>query len=287
MKKYTLFICLLSFSLSISAQSLRRTILNADLIVVGYPKFKDIKTGSDYYNSESYLKISELLKGNYNTDSLVKISFSTELYEIDEEPVKWLYFLKKDGDYFYVTRICTHKLKDVVQEMLEIDKIKEPEKRFSETVEWMIRILENYAPLEFCDYNDLDEHSDFYRYYKEKGLISNIDSILNPQQKQRVANKLFKMHLWDYPESDFASLIYKDYLEQTEQHVLKMMEEYFAHAKYISFYDIGKMLRALKNGPKAKAVEAMQKKIEEEEDKSTKKIITEITLEFEQLLKNP
>jgi len=286
MKKYTLLICLLFLSLSISAQSLRRTILNADLIVVGYPESKNIETGSDYYNSESYLKITELLKGNYNTDSLVKMSFSTELYEIDVEPVKWLYFLKKDGDYFYVTRICTHKLKNVVLEMLEVDKIKEPEKRFSETVEWMIRILENNAPLEYCDYNDLNKHSDFYKYYKEKGLISDLDSILNPQQKQRIANKLFKMHLWNRPESDFASMIYKDYPEKIEQHVLKMVKEYFANTRYTSLYDIETMLEPLKKSPKAKDINGLIKKNDDNERQSIKKIIVDTAAELEEILKH-
>ncbi len=62
------------------------------------------------------------------------------------------------------------------------------------TVDWEIGILESSTPLKYVDYNNLDENSAFFNYYKSKGIINHVDNILDSHQKERVLKRLCELY---------------------------------------------------------------------------------------------
>jgi hypothetical protein len=284
MKKLLILSSLLLLPFSGFSQSLRESVLMADYIVLGYWESKTIENDLDYYTTRDSIVIREVLKGRYSSPSIL-FDASTILDEakIELERSAHLYFIKKKGNSTYLFNDLPIELMNQVKEMLKIDEIKKPNKRFLATVEWTIGILEKSTPLEYIDYNDLNEYSSFYKFYKNKGLINSLDSVLTLQQKERVVKRLCELKEWGRPECYFASLIYKDYPIEIEQHILKLTTEYFKNVEYPNTYDIKDFLEILLKGQKGKSVEPLIDKIENRDYEI--KLIQEVIDELGKVLK--
>jgi hypothetical protein len=257
----------------------------ADYIVLGYWESKTIENDLDYYTTRDSIVIREVIKGRYSSPS-ISFDASTILLEpkIELERGAHLYFIKKKGNSTYLFNDLPYELVNQVKEMLKIDQIKKPNKRFLATVEWTIGILEKSTPLEYIDYNDLYEYSSFYKYYKNKGIINSPDSVLTLQQKERVLKRLCELKEWGHEECLFASLIYNYYPNEIEQYILKLTNEYFKNVKYPSTYDIVNLLEILMKGQKENNIEPLLKKIENRDYEI--KLIKEIIDELGEVLKS-
>ncbi len=279
-KNFILYLLLIPFS--IYSQSLRESILRADYIAVGYRDSKKINNDLDYNTFHDSIVVKEMIKGEYSAASITIDALIDDVNVCcipgEEERKTFLFFINKAGDSHYLYFSAPYKLKKKVIEMVAIGKIKNPQERFSATVEWTIDILENVTPLGFVEYNDLRLHTAFFYYYRNKGVINGLDDILTFEQKQKVLKKLCSLKLWDQDECFFAHLIYKEFPSEVEQHILKMLNGYFKNARYTNLYNIKRMLDILIKGQKSKSIKALQEKLESRDykNKEIRQVIEEI-----------
>lgn len=269
----------------VQAQSFRESIIHADLIVEGYLKPKGENIKKDYSSFLDTFVVNEVIKGEYKEKTLLVSSYSDILlFEFDlEEPVKHIYFLKKADNHYYTINNCKYKLVKPIKEMLEISRIKKDKKRYAKTIDWSIKILEDCTPHDsYINYFELDKYSGFLEYNQKKGLVTLPEEILNQEQKDRIINSLLLLNLWDRSECDFAKLIYTDYPEKIEEHILKMLNSYFENTNYISLYDIESLLKVLSESKNKEAIEKLIDKLDTEEYR--KKLIENTTKELKKIL---
>jgi hypothetical protein len=279
MTKYIISLFLLTVNFSLHAQSFRELIIHSDLIVKGYTGWSEPK--NDYADIFNKFDIKEVIKGETKSREIYYSSYimrEVEM-EIEGEKTSEVLFLRKENKHYYLIGYYNYKCVKAIKEILEIIKIPDQGERLSSTLNWFIQILEDETfHDEYVTYTEFDEFSTFYRFYKGKGFFSTRDNIYSTEQKKRILNKLLKIETWDYEECEFAELIYNDFPNQIEQHILKMCTEYFKNNKYHHIYDIEKLLHIIDEGLYSKAIKDLLKKVESNK-KETKTNLIKFTIE--------
>ncbi len=218
---FLLFLC--NANIVFSQFTLREHIINADTIVNGFISETAFKVNKSYY-SDGLCVVSKDLKDTLNILPGMFL-FEVNEYFLDETRDYDIYFLKKlDSEYYYVLNWTDENLEEFINEMLKINNIKSEEEKFNKTVEWLIQILENKSCSENF-YNELDENNLFIKYYKKIGIVSSLDNVLTTDQKKRVLSGLINLDNWGYSEIELASLIYKEYPDEIEKHIIHIIEK--------------------------------------------------------------
>ncbi len=222
-----------------SQATLRKAIIKADTILTGNFIAVDPKLKNDYECRYDAVAVK-------NTGDTVKVVQGVLFLYEEEEDIDYLFFLKKVDYGYYMINYCYTSLENSIKEMKYIEKIKNEREKFNKTIEWFIRILETKRTDLFIEleYNELYKNSMFHRYYKEKGFISSIDSILNSKQKKRVLKGLLKLDKWDNSELEFVKLIYKDFPGEINKHIAFLIEKILKR-KESHVWDMMKLIRIM------------------------------------------
>lgn len=279
----------LSLAYPIEPRPLRKLVMESEYIVVGHV----LETRSAKQKDNSWdrviakIKVIEVLQGSI-TEEIIEVPYPAGLicpapphYQKGTSVLAFL--TKADGKYrthalsygsktLSLPEIAIYKSR--IQEMQQIVKIADPDTKFMETIEWLVKCTEHEATRWEGTF-ELSPESDFMSYYSrsEHELFR---YLLSEDQRQRLRTALLETNDPHYYDFGLVDLVYPFHEAEVRSFLLKGLKD--LNDQQLWFAD--EFMTRLAYGKQSEEMDTLikrfsKKQFERDADKELKKLVSD------------
>lgn len=285
-------------SYPIDPRPLRKLIMESEYIVIGYVlEVEERKEKKDSFGPSSVARIAvrEVLQGNIK-GQIIEVPFHANF--ICPAPAVYvpktdvLAFLdKRKGQYY--THALSYGAKTMSTDQLEIYKnrivemqkiltITDVDRKFVETIEWLVKCAEHVATRWEGVY-ELSPESDFMSYYS-RSEHPPFKYLITPEQKQRLKTALLNTTELGYGDFGLVDLVYVGNEDEIYQYLLSGLKKLPDDRMWMA-EDYMMRLLYRKNSPELENLlnEYSDKRFDDDKARELKSIVSSFIVEIEKI----